>query len=162
MFDELLRLKSHREDKASRVVVVDRAALAESERLERAADDSLADYRAWSERHERELYDGLCRRVVQAREIEWLRQDVAGLRVKETELEGLQAKAARRRGEAEEALASSREAHALAMRAREKFTRLIEVTAEAARLEAERLEDVEAEDQQGGGRVALAGEEGDE
>jgi hypothetical protein len=160
LLDELLRLKSHREDKASRAVAADRAALAETERLEQAAGESLNDYRAWAEGHERERYEELCKRVVQPREIEWLRQDVAGLRHKETELEGLLAKAAERRGEAEQALARSREAHAQALRACEKFTRLAEVQAESERREAERLEDVEAEDLQGTRRIVLA--DGDE
>jgi type III secretion protein O len=154
LLDELLRLKSHREDKASRALAADRAALAETERLERSAGDALEDYRAWAERHERELYAELCRRVVQPREIEWLKQDVAGLKTKESELEGLLAKAGERRGQAEQALARAREAHAQALRAREKFTRLLEAQAQAARLESERLEDVEAEDLQGTRGVA--------
>ena len=121
-------------------------AFAEAVRVEQKADRTLNDYRIWSDSHERELYAEVCRRVVRPRELEWLREDVSALRVKETTLECELTQAGKQRGAAEDELKTARNLHELATRAREKFVQLVGAEAEEIRLEAERKEDVETED----------------
>jgi type III secretion protein O len=146
VLDELLHLKAWREGKAERALADGRAALAESARMAEQADAALADYRDWSARHEQSLYADVCSRAVRPRELEYLREDVAVLRVREAELDDLRLRAQRRREESEAALGSVREAHRQAVKAREKFERLADLQAEEHRVDAERAEDAEAED----------------
>ena len=146
VLDELLHLKVFREEKAERAVGAGRDALSRAARQEQQAEDALADYRDWSERHERQLFDAVCRRPVQSRDLEWLREDVNALRFKEGELDQLHQQAGRHRGEAETALQSLRQAHDAALRVRGKFQQLADAAAEVERLEVERREDAEAEE----------------
>lgn len=142
----LMRMKTHREQKAGRVVADDRRALAEADGRVGTASAALDDYRDWSATHERERYAAVCRRVVRPRELEWLREDIAALKVREGELVQLHHKAEEGAAAARGQLASSREVHRAASRACEKFANLLEADGEAARRESERVEDLETED----------------
>jgi type III secretion protein O len=146
MLDELLHLKSFREEKAERAVGAGREAVTHAARQEQQAHDALTDYRDWSDRHERQLYDEICRRPVQPRELEWLREDVNALRTKEGELDKLVQQAGQHRGEAETALESLHRVHAEATRVRDKFQQLADADADAERVETERREEAEAEE----------------
>ena len=120
--------------------------------MEQQADQTLNDYRVWSDGHERSLYDEVCKRVVRPRDLEWLREDVSALRVKETSLEGELAQAGKQRSTAEDELKQARGVRELATRVREKFVQLVGAEADELRLEAERKEDVETEDSYAGRR----------
>ncbi|THF57267.1 type III secretion system stalk subunit SctO [Pseudothauera rhizosphaerae] len=146
MLHELLRLKEHRENKAEMAVSGCRMALAEAVQQEETARGSLVEYRHWSVEQERGMYAAVCRRVVRARDLEWLREDVLMLRVKERDLEDVLHQREKQRDEADHRLQDAREVHRLASRVKEKFIQLVEVQSEEIRLESERKEDVEMED----------------
>jgi len=146
MLNELLRLKVYREEKAEMGLARCRLALVEVRRRTDAARDALAGYRRWSTEHELGLYGALYGRLVRARDLEHLREDVVVLRLKERTLEESLEKVEVERGQAEVAVRESRAVHEQASRTREKFVQLVSVQSEEIRLEAERREDVELED----------------
>jgi len=146
MLNELLRLKRYREDKAEMAVSTCRFGLQEASRYREQAKASLIEYRSWSCEREREMYAEVCRRIVRLRDLEYLKEDVVGLHIKERSLEEQLATAKVKEEQADKALAEARQNHRTASRAREKFVQLVSVQAEEIRLEGERKEDVETED----------------
>jgi type III secretion protein O len=152
MLNELLELKQYREDKAEMALARCRLSLAEVTKRKDQAHDALVSYQEWSVTHERDMYGAVYGRVVRPRDLENLREDVVMLRVKERTLNEALTKVETERTQADTAVRDSRTAHERATRTREKFVQLVEAQSEELRLEAERKEDLEMEDQHTGGR----------
>ncbi len=146
MLDELLRLKVYREEKAEMGLARCRFALAEVTRRTDRARDTLTGYQRWSVERELGLYGALYGRLVRARDLEHLREDVVVLRSKERTLKESLEKVEVEHGQAEVAARESRAVHEQASRTREKFVQLVSVQSEEIRLETERREDIELEE----------------
>lgn len=146
MFDDLLAIKRFREGQVEIAVAQQRQVLVAAERELEAANRRLLDYRGWSERRERDMYDDLCSRIVRVREIEDVMQGVADLRTGERQHES-QVQSADDQVKTEEvALTERRESHRLATRMTEKFIELARLHLAAYMLEQERKEDLEMEE----------------
>jgi type III secretion protein O len=146
VLNELLELKRYREDKAEMMLVKCRLALAEVTKRKDQAQDQLVKYQHWSVQHERDMYGAVYGRLVRPRDLEYLREDVVMLRVKERALNEALTKVEGERTQADGAVRESRQVHERATRTREKFVQLVEAESDEIRIEAERKEDVEMED----------------
>ncbi len=146
VLDELLGLKMYREGKAEMGLARSRLSLAEVTRRTEEARNALTDYQRWSAEHELSLYGALYKRQVRLRDLEYLREDVVILRVKERALSESVTKVEAERQQADSAVRDARIVHEQATRTREKFVQLVEVQSVEIRLEDERKEDAEIED----------------
>ena len=146
MLDELLRLKVYREDRAEMSLARCRLVLAEVTKRTDEARETLVSYRRWSAEHELGLYGAIYGSRVRVRDLEYLREDVVILRLRERTLDESLAKVETERVQADSAVRESRAVHERATRTREKFVQLVNVQSEEIRLETERKEEVELED----------------
>lgn len=146
VYHELLEIKRFRETQAETEVRRHRALVAEANRAIEELEHKLADFRHWAENHERGLFDDLCARLVKLREIEELRETVAELRNRERNMEQGVLDAQGKRDQAARALDDAVSVHTDASRQTNKFKELSRVYSEEARLEQERLEDLEMEE----------------
>ncbi len=146
MLVELLRIKTHREDKAEMNLVKSRLVLVEVSRRADEARESLTQYQRWSAEHELSLYGAMYGRRVRPRDLELLREDVVILRTKERSLADSFTKVDGERQEADKTVREARATHEQATRTREKFVQLVNAQTEEIRLEDERKEDLEMED----------------
>lgn len=146
MFDDLLAIKRFREGQAEIAVAHQRQVLVAAEYELEAANQRLLDYRDWSERRERDMYDDLCSRIVRVREIEDVLQGVADMRGSERQHESQVQSADDQVKTETQALTERRETHRLATRMTEKFIELARLHLEAYMLEQERKEDLEMEE----------------
>jgi type III secretion protein O len=146
MLDELLRLKVYRQEKAEMGLARCRFALAEVARRAGESREALTGYQRWSAEHELGLFGALYGRLVRARDLEYLREDVVVLRLKERTLQESLDTVEVEQGQAEVAVRESRAVHEQASRTREKFVQLVSLQSEEIRLETERREDIEMED----------------
>ncbi|MGE0329473.1 MAG: YscO family type III secretion system apparatus protein [Ramlibacter sp.] len=148
-FQQLVTVKAMREEKADRKVQVQRRALQAAQDQRDAADVRLQEFRAYSDERERRMYQGLCERIVQMRDIDEVHRQVQVLRARESDhYEELQTAEAQRERESNQ-LDEDRTAHRLARRVRDKFVELGDIFAAQARTEAERAEDAEIEEAAG-------------
>lgn len=85
VFDELLAIKRFREGQSELAVKRQREVYAEAQRRRDHASEQLAEYKVWAHQREDSLYQDLCSRTVRAREIEDVLQDVAELRLGESD-----------------------------------------------------------------------------
>jgi hypothetical protein len=146
MLNELLRLKVYREEKAEMGLARCRFALAEVGRRADESREALTGYQRWSAEHELGLFGAVYGRLVRARDLEHLREDVVVLRLKERTLQESLDTVEVEHGHAEVAVRESRAVHEQAGRIREKFVQLVSVQSEEIRLETERQEDIEMEE----------------
>jgi hypothetical protein len=146
MLNELLRLKVYREEKAEMGLARCRFAFAEVTRRADESREALTGYQRWSAEHELGLFGALYGRLVRARDLEYLREDVVVLRLKERTLQESLDTVEVEQGQAEVAVRESRAVHEQASRTREKFVQLVSLQSEEIRLETERREDIEMED----------------
>ncbi len=146
VLDELLSLKVYREDKAEMGLARCRLALAEVTHRTDAAREALASYQHWSADHELSLYGALYGRAVRLRQLEYLREDIGMLRLKERELDESLKSVETERQQADTEVREARGAHEQASRTRQKFVHLVETQSEEIKLETERKEDLEMED----------------
>ena len=146
VFRELMAIKRFREGQAELAVTRQRQVLAEAEQQRAQALARLDEYRRWSMRREQDMYQDLCSRLVQVRDIEAVMQGVADLRQGERDCEASAEQAADRERLETEALAARRDAHREASRMVEKFVQLASLHAADELRESERKEDLELEE----------------
>lgn len=145
-FQQLVTVKNMREEKAGRKVEAQRQALQAAQEQRDAADVRLNEFRAYSDERERRMYQGLCERIVQMRDIDDVHRQVQVLRAREADHhEELQAAQAQRDREQAQ-LDDDKAAHRLSLRARDKFVELADIFAARRRAEAEHAEDAEIEE----------------
>lgn len=159
VFAELLRIAGFRETKAETELSAARGVVARAHDEEEAARRVLEEFLLYSERHERELYADLCRRVIKLRELEDVQMAVLELRNGERRREEAIEAARKALERAQAALEAAREVHRLAMRMKEKFLELARDHDEERMREVQRIEDLEMEEVH---RVTLDREEREE
>lgn len=146
VFDELLAIKRFREGQAELAVARQRQAHADAERRREQAREQLLRFQDWARRHESDMYQDLCSRLVRVREIEDVMQGVADLRQGERDHETRVDEAAEKARREAEALAQRRAEHHEATRLAEKFVELARVHLAEHLREVERKEDLEMEE----------------
>ncbi len=146
IFVELLRIKEFREAKAETEASRARLSLADATGAEARANAALAEYRAFIDRRERELYADLCTRIVRLRDIEDVQMSVLDLRTGERAREDATVSARKAREQAAKALDEANETRRLATRQREKFVEIARSFDEERVRELQRVEDLEMEE----------------
>lgn len=146
MLNELLSIKSFRENKAELEVHMQRGVL---ERATARRDDSqrqLDDYRDWSERRERAMFQDLCSRTVLLKEIQEVQVDVSDMRVQEQGYARRHLSAEEERTREHDQLEMFKSAHADATRVRQKYVELVQVESDEIVRETERKADLDMEE----------------
>jgi type III secretion protein O len=145
-FDQLVRIKAFREEKAERAMHAQRRVLAKAQAQRDAAGRCLDEFRDQARAHEQRIYRDLCERVVRLHHIEDVRAQVLTLRGQEKERERELQTAETRRDEEERRLDVDRQAHAHARRMHDKFVEVADMFALETRQQAERQEEAEIEE----------------
>lgn len=146
VFNDLLEIKEHRENAAEAEERRCGHRLEEAAVAQQRALAALADYRAWSARRERELYEAVIGRLVGLRDLEDLKQTVLALRDRERVLEQEAKDAEVVRAKAAQMFADAKAVHARAIVQKQKFVELAAVYLDELRVERERAEDRESEE----------------
>ncbi len=146
VLQDLLRVRSFRENRAARDVGAAKQAMEESRSLVERRQRESADYTAWREKREDALYQEVLGRVVRVGELEDLKSGVLTLREKELLLEQavMEARAAERA--ARENLERAREAYAARVRDLRKIEEHRKAWMARELLEEERAADAEMEE----------------
>lgn len=151
--DELLKIKTYREDKAERAVLAQARVLAEATQERDGAERRLREYRDYAAEQERRMYAGLFARAVHMRDIEHVHGQVRSLNQREREHDAELQEAEARRVDEVQQLEIAQDAHALARRKRDKFAELADEFRHEARAEIERRDDAEIEEVAGTSRT---------
>lgn len=146
IFRDLLAIKAFRESKAESAVRRQRQALVEAVDRRLSSARRLEAFRDYATRHEREIYDDLCQRVVVLREIQDVHATVVALRDQERTHQGELEQACDHEHQEEQELESRKQVHAQATRMKEKFMELAQRYAQEELRELERKEDAELEE----------------
>lgn len=146
VFRELLAIKVFRENKAELAVRRQRTVWSEARDQAENAQRRLADFRDYAQRHERELFDDLCRRLVVLRDIELVHNSISMIREQDREHSTRLEKAQDLQAQEEHKLDDCKAAHQAATRMKEKFVELARVHALEVVREVERKEDQELEE----------------
>jgi type III secretion protein O len=145
-FDQLVTIKTFRDEKAERAVRAQRRVLDDAITERDEAERTLHEFRDHASEEERRMYARLCERPVLLRDIEHVQGEVLSLRQLEKQRAHELAEAEARRDEEEQQLEQDRSTHAEARRMRDKFVELATTFAQEARMEAERREEAEIEE----------------
>lgn len=127
MYDELLRIKRYREDRALQGVRRQQHLLDQQARLTQDARDEVARFRDWRVDEETRLFEEVRNRQVRLLTIETMNLEVAALREREALLETRVLEEEKRLTAAREALDEARRRHAASVREREKFDQFVEI-----------------------------------
>lgn len=143
---DMVRVRSHREEQASQAVTRARRLLEEARAVVLRLQKELDDYRTWRVHEERRLLDSLMRRLLKLGEISDVRQTIVHLREREFEMIDAVKQAEAAVTKAEVQLEECRGKHIKAVRDLEKLLehRLVWLSERA--LEQEMAEDLELED----------------
>ncbi len=146
MFDELLRIKAHREQTASSEVLRQKHLVEERARdLERSKADVERFYARRID-EEKQLFEAIRGQPVGLRDIDDMRQQVDLLRGREAQMQSEVMEAKQRLQEARQGLETARGRYREAVREHEKFKQLIATQREAEDLESIRREELELEE----------------
>jgi len=154
-FNQLVKVKEMREEKAGRTVQAQRRVLESAVTERDGAQVRLSDFRSYAHERERRIYQALCERVVQLRDIEDVHGQVQVLRSREADHREELDAAEARRAQAQQQLEDDKAAHRAALRVRDKFVDLGEIFASRAREDAERAEEGEIEEAAGTRRPCM-------
>jgi len=146
MYDDLLRIKAHREQSASSEVLRQKRLIEERAReLERSKAD-VERFIARRIEEEKQLFEVIRGQPVGLRDIEDMRQQVDLLRAREARMQTEVMEAKQRLQEARQGLEAARSRHQAAVREHEKFKQLVTVQKEAEDTESMRREELELEE----------------
>jgi type III secretion protein O len=146
MWNELLQLKTFREQKAQTALMRRRLELATAVAALQAAVVKLDQHRRDALQQERVLYSELMQRLVQLRDIEGVQQAVAIMRSIEQQLDAERSQADQLRDSAEQLARTAQAEHQQADRVKEKFVQLVNVHASEVAHAAQRAEDTEMDE----------------
>lgn len=153
MVDELLFIKRFREQKAEKEMLRTRFDLQQAHQHREEAEDTLQTFRVQAQEDELRWYGDLCSRLVKPRDILAVQEDVAVLRVHETQLAiGLE-QAQVEHDAAQKRYAGATDQHRLATAAKNKFVELAYNFHAAEARERERRDELELEEVAGQVRV---------
>lgn len=146
LLQDLIFVREHREDKASKAVTAARRVVVEAEQLVERRQQELEDYKVWRVAEERRLMDSIMLKPVKLGDITDLRLEIAGMREKELDYMDLLRKAEAELDRARELLEEARKAHIKATQELEKLVEHRQLWRREQALEEERLADLEMED----------------
>jgi len=146
IYDELLRIKSFREQGAANEATRRTRAVEACERAVKEAQEESVRYHRYRLRHEQELFDGISGREVSLQDVQDMRTKVAGMRAEEARKQDRIGEEQKRLEEARHALEEARRLHLEAIREEEKIKQLLEVQREVERREEVLAEDNEIEE----------------
>ena len=146
MLHDLLKIKRIREKSAQSEVRKCRHHLdaARAEVVKR--EQELEDYKVWRQLEEQRLYDSIINTEVKQRDLDGLKQKIAGLRTKDLQFEQAIEEAKQQVVQAEQNLAAAEEHYRKAIQATKKFEEFTRVLDEEKRKEQERQEELELEE----------------
>jgi type III secretion protein O len=142
----MVRVRRHREEKASEGVAKARRVLDEARRLREKAQKALVEYAAWRVQEERRKLDGLMRRMLRLGELSDVRLEITALREREFTLVDAVKQAEAAVTAAEAALDEARRRHAEAVRELEKLIEHRSLWQTEVSREQQRIEDLELEE----------------
>jgi type III secretion protein O len=143
----IVDVKLLREERAQEESRRRRYALEEAVRELERSRQAATDYHSWRTAEEARLYDGIKGRLVRLSELEDLKTQVGILRARELDLQRRVDEADAARVKAVEAMQAAARALEDAVKARQKFEELFDLVESEARLERERAEEIELEEQ---------------
>lgn len=143
---DLIFVREHREDKASKAVTAARRVVMEAEQLVAQRQQELEDYKVWRVAEENRLMDSIMLKPVKLGDITDLRLEIAGMREKELDYIDRLRKAEADLDRAKEQLEEARKAHIRATQELEKLVEHRQIWKREQALEEERLADLEMED----------------
>ncbi|HSJ01072.1 MAG: type III secretion protein [Verrucomicrobium sp.] len=146
LLQDLIFVREHREDKASKAVTMARRVVVEAEQLVARREKELEDYKVWRQEEEIRKLDSIMLKPVKLGDITDMRLEIAGMREKELDFIDLLRKAEGDLDKAREALEVARKAHIKATQELEKLVEHRELWRQEQSLEEERLADLELED----------------
>lgn len=146
IFDDLLAIKRFREGKAEVALRKQRLALAAATRRREQAQWRLLQFQDQARREELALYEDLCRRIVLLRDIQDVQATVSAMREQERDHTRTVDAAVDGETREQDGLQACRQAHAEAMRVKEKFLELARNHALERWQSLERREDAELEE----------------
>jgi hypothetical protein len=149
LLQDLIRVREHRENKASEAVMLARRAVADAEKVVAERTKEHAQFREWRIKEEERLIQSIMRKAVKIGDITDLRLEIASLHEREMALLDQIHKAEGDLDRARKALEEARVAHRKALQDLEKLIEHRSLWKVEQDLEAERLADLELEDFQG-------------
>lgn len=146
MYDDLLRIKQHREQTAANEVLRQKRRLEESAKSVEQARQDAAEYHDYRLQREISLFDEIKNRTVLLRDLENMKLRVALLREKEADMEARILEAEKQLTQVKQDLEQARQQHMEAVREQEKFKQFMEVQWENKRREEAIREEQELEE----------------
>jgi len=143
---DMVFVREHREDKASKAVTAARRVVAEAEQSVKDKQKTLEEYSRWRVAEEERLIMSIMRKPVKLGDITDTRLEISALRERELDYIDQLRKAEGELDRAREDLEKARLAHKKATQDLEKLTEHRELWRHEQALEAERLADLELED----------------
>lgn len=143
---DMVFVREHREDKASKAVTAARRVVAEAERNVQERQKDLEQYNAWRVAEEERLLQSIMRKPVKLGDITDMRLEISSMRERELALIDQLRKAEGELDRAREDLENARLAHKKAAQDLEKLTEHRALWRREQDLQAERLADLELED----------------
>ena len=143
---DLVFVREHREDKASKAVNIARRLVAEAEQLVQQGKKELEDYKVWRVEEEARMIQKIMRQKVKLGDITDLRLEISAMREKEFDYMDQLRKAEAELDKAKENLEQARLAHKKATQELEKLLEHRELWRQEEYFEQERLADLESED----------------
>ncbi len=146
VFEQLLRIREFREQRAQATVVSERAALQRAADARDAARTQLDDFKAHVRAREARLFDDLQARAVQVRDIQDVRYEVGQMKAQERAYAQALDQAEAKRVKQSEVLVTARAIHVEADRALQKIGEQVTVDHKEAARSREQAEEAERED----------------
>lgn len=146
LLQDLIRVREHREDKASKAVTAAMRAVKEANEQLEARQKELKDYHIWRLQEEERLMDSIMKKPVRLGEITDLKAEIGFLREKEMAYKDAVTQAEAELDRARKALEEAKMVHKKAQQDLEKLLEHREAWKEEQSLEEERLSDLELED----------------
>jgi type III secretion protein O len=144
--DELLSIKSFREQQADASLQVARTVLSDAHRGEQQRERELSEFQTFARREEDKLYRHILARPVKVSDIHRLHEDLAILRATEAQHQSELARARQSREAAQQRHHEAQDAARDARTTREKFTELVDRHHAGVSRAAERREELEFEE----------------
>jgi type III secretion protein O len=143
---DMVFVREHREDKASKAVTLARRLVAEAEQRVAERKKELEDYKVWRVQEEERMIQKIMRQKVKLGDITDLRLEITAMREKEFDFMDRLRKAEGELDQAREDLEKARLAHKKATQDLEKLLEHRELWRQDEYFEMERMADLEAED----------------
>lgn len=146
MFQQLLRIRQFREQRAQVALLAALQALQRATAVRDAASQTLDEFKVWAQAQEDALFVELLSRAVQVRDIQEVRHMVGEWRLKEQRYARDLERSEAERTKQVQALSEARARHAVIEKARLKITERVAVDRTQADVQREQAEELEMEE----------------